>query len=223
METFKVIGYYICEVVETPEWLHGIGKQMLSVSGCLGEQHPKWECFLGGWCKDESQEYQKRLRNDEQYQEFSEAANRLFDLGRIDGDSRFLRLSDAQYFCEKFCSALTCRVVSVSTIPEYFEILSKELKGGQSHGQMNGEIDSSSWIGSDILGWDIGGFHSFLCNSLQESLLTAKFNNIGLLENEFQNVIHYAKQIKGLGEPVEWIPCKVGDPCCGKTADSGEP
>lgn len=42
MECFKVIGYYICEVRDIPEWLHGISGQLLSVSGCLGEQHPRW-------------------------------------------------------------------------------------------------------------------------------------------------------------------------------------
>ena len=38
MECFKVIGYYIYELCDTPEWLQGIGRQILSVSGCIGEQ-----------------------------------------------------------------------------------------------------------------------------------------------------------------------------------------
>ena len=46
MEQFKVIGYYICGVIDTPKWLNEVGKQVLSVSGCIGEQHPKMECFL---------------------------------------------------------------------------------------------------------------------------------------------------------------------------------
>ena len=40
MECFKVIGYYICELCDTPEWLQGISRQILSVSGCIGELHP---------------------------------------------------------------------------------------------------------------------------------------------------------------------------------------
>lgn len=212
MEQFKVIGYYICRVINTPEWLQGVGKQVLSVSNCIGEQHPKWECFLGGWCKGESQEYQELLKmSDEQYKEFLDVANQLFDLKRIDVDCRFLQLSDAQYFHEKFCSEIDCRIVSISTTPKYFEILEKELNGSDSYGLMSGTVDNSLWIGSDILGWDIAGlFHSFLCNSLQAGLPEAKFNDIGLLENDFHDVISYAEQIEGLGEPVQWLPCRLG-------------
>lgn len=211
MERFKVIGYYICEIIDAPEWLREVGKQVLSVSDCIGEQHPKCECFMGGWHKGESQEYQDFLKlKDAQYREFSDAANHLFNLKQIDVDGRFLRFSDAQYFHKKFCSAINSRVVSVSTTPKYFEILTRELKDSNSHGLMSGNADDSSWMGSDILGWDISGFHSFLCNSLQTGLSRVKFNDVGLLQNDFHDVISYAERIKGLGGPVEWIPCRIG-------------
>lgn len=211
MEDFKIIGYYICEVVDTPEWLHGIGKHLLSVSGCFGEQHPKWECFMGGWGKGEGQEYQKRLRmNDKQYSEFLEAASRLFSSRRMDVDCRFRQLSDALDFYKKFCRTIPCHVVSISTVPEYFRTLEQELEGSNSCGLLNGEMDSSVWIGSDILGWDISGFHSFLCNSLQKDLQLARFNDLGLLENDFCEVVDFAHRIQGQGEPVEWVPCRIG-------------
>ena len=210
-DQFKIIGYYICEINDTPKWLQGISRQILSVSGCIGEQHPKWECFMGGWIKGEVQEYQERLQLDKkQYREFSEVANHLFDARRLDVDCRFLQLSDAKDFCERFCQAVSCRVVSISTTRKYYEILSDELKGINSYGLMNGENDSSPCMGCDILGWDISGFHSFLCNSLQKDLPDARFNDIGLLENDFNEVVCFAHQIEGKGEPVEWIPCRVG-------------
>ncbi len=90
-----MIGYSICEVIDTPEWLHGIGKQVLSVCGCIGEQHPGWECFMGGWCKGESQAYQNALRmNGEQYKEFSDADNQLFNWKRLDADGRKIVRTD---------------------------------------------------------------------------------------------------------------------------------
>lgn len=211
MEHFKVIGYYICEIIDTPDWLHEVSKQVLSVSGCIGEQHPKRKCFMGGWRKKQSREYQNFLKlEDVQYKKFSDAANHLFSLKQIDVDGRFLQLSDAQYFHKTYCSAMNSRVVSVSTTPKYFEILTRELNGSNSHGLMSGNADNGLLIGSDILGWDISGFHSFLCNSLQIDLSGVKFNDLGLLQNDFHDVISYAEQIKGSGEPVEWIPCRIG-------------
>ena len=109
MEQFRTIGYYIVKVIDTPKWLSGIGNHMLSVSSCLGEIHPKWQIYMGGWKKKEE-----------------------------------------------------------------------------------------------------SGFHSFLCNSLHNDLPTAKFNHIGLLENDFEEVVQFACLIEGTGEPVEWIPCRVG-------------
>lgn len=211
MECFKVIGYYICEICDTPEWLQGISRQIVSVSGCIGEQHPRWECFMGGWGKEAVQEYQEKLRLDkERYREFSETAKRLFDARSLDVDCRFLWLSDAKDFHEKFCRGVSCRVVSISTTREYYGILAGELKGSNSYGLMNGENDNGLCFGSDILGWDISGFHSFLCNSLQKDLPNAKFNHMGLLDHDFPEVVRFARQIKGKGEPVEWIPCRIG-------------
>lgn len=209
MEQFKVIGYYVCETKDSPEWLRGISKKVLSVSGCIGEQHPKWESFMGGLRKAERREYQNILKmSDGQYEEFSETAVRLFTQKKIDIDSRFLHFSDARDFCERYSFDLPCRIVSISTTSEYFAVLAEELK--DSNCSMSGEIDDSLCLGSDILGWDISGFHSFLCNSLQKELPDARFNEIGLLENDFCQVARFAKIIEGQGEPVVWVPCRVG-------------
>lgn len=209
--SFKVIGYYICGINDTPGWLQGTSRRILSVSGCIGEQHPKWECFMGGWGKGEAREYQEKLQLDEErYRELSERASSLFDTKRLDVDGRFLQLSDAGDFYEKFCRAVPSCVVSISTTVEHYKILQEELQGSNSHALLNGEIDISPCLGNDILGWDIGGFHSFLCNSLQKELPDARFNDVGLLDNEFQEVEGFAHRIEGKGEPVEWIPCRIG-------------
>lgn len=124
-------------------------------------------------------------------------------------DGRFLQLSDAKAFYERFCHAFPCHIVGIATGSKYYEILANELKDSNSHGLMAGERDSGRCLGSDILGWDISGFHSFLCNSLQKELPDARFNEIGLLENAFHQVAGFAHQIEGKGEPVEWIPCRI--------------
>ena len=209
MEQFRNIGYYIVEVIDTPKWLSGIGNHMISVSACLGEIHPKWQIYMGGWKKKEAQEYQNQLRMDDgRYKDFTEAVNGLSISKKLDVDGRFSDLTAAKHFYENYFCGDTYKLVSISTFDKYLEILAEELKG--SNAPIAGEDDDSMPLGSDILGWDISGFHSFLCNSLQNDLPAAKFNPIGLLENDFEEVVQFARQIEGRGEPVEWIPCRVG-------------
>lgn len=212
-EELKVIGYYIIEVADVPKYLSGIGKKMLSVSVCLGEIHPTLACiWVDGWRKGEWEAYQKRLRlSDKQYVEYTELVRGLFDSRKMDADGRFLHLSDALHFYKKFCQEIPCRLVSISTAPKYFAILSEELKDGFGYSMINGEADHHAAIGCDILGWDTGGFHSFLCNSLQRELPEASFNELGLLQNDLREVEGFSDQIQGKGEPVVWIPCRVGE------------
>lgn len=209
MEQFRIIGYYIVEVIDTPKWLSGISHHMLSVSSCIGEIHPKWQNYMGGWQKGEEREYQNKLKmGDEQYKDYSKAVNQLFVSKLLDIDGRFPYLSDARRFYDNYYDDAEYKLVSISTFDKYLEILSEELKG--SNASINGEADGNLSLGSDILGWDISGFHSFLCNSLHNDLPAAKFNHIGLLENDFEEVVRFACKIEGTGEPVEWIPCRVG-------------
>ena len=95
---------------------------------------------------------------------------------------------------------------------EYHEILTEELSESSCgiNNFFSGEIDSNELLGYDILGWDISGFHSFLCNSLHKESETLRFNKFCLMENEFETVQDFTKKIQGKGEPVEWIPCRIG-------------
>lgn len=209
MEQLKIIGYYIVQIVDTPEYLREIGGHMLSVSSCLGEIHPRWETYMGGWLKGEEREYRERLKmDDEQYKECSNAVQQLFIAKQLDVDSRFLNLSVLRHFYDTYLSATDYQIVSVSTSDKYLQVLKEEMHG--SNVVLNGEADSNLPLGCDILGWDISGFHSFLCNSLHKNLPAARFNHVGLLENDFEEVLRFACEIEGMGEPVEWIPCRVG-------------
>lgn len=212
MEQLKIIGYYICETVDLPQYLAGISTQLLSVSNCLGELHPKWEYLFDERHKGKTSEYQKRLQlGDEQYRALVKTARGLFQQGKLSIDCRFLQKSDAQHFYKQFCPAVACRIVSVSTTPIYFKLLAEELKRSGNLEMLSGRPDNSAPLGCDILGWDIPGFHSFLCNSLHQCLPKAEFNEVGLLKNDFSEVAAFARRIEGMGEPVAWIPCKIGE------------
>ena len=64
-------------------------------------------------------------------------------------------------------------------------------------------------LGCDIIGWDISGFHSFLCNSLQENYPNLWFSKYGLINEDYSVAEDIAMEIQGKGEPVEWIPVEI--------------
>ncbi len=129
---YKIVGYYICERIPIPGWLHRSG-MMLSVSGCFGGIHPR----LDTW---------------------------------------------------------------------------KEMMpaGPGTDSLLPGVPDKNELLGFDILGWDICSFHSFLCNRLHEMLPGVKFNHYGLLEHTFEETVAFSNKIQGYGEPVLWVPCRIG-------------
>ena len=67
------------------------------------------------------------------------------------------------------------------------------------------EIDGNI-LGCDIIGWDISGFHSFLCNGLEKQFLDVKFNSYGLLDETYCKAEQMSIRIQGMGEPVDWMP-----------------
>lgn len=211
---YRIIGYYICELIEIPRYLGRTGT-MVSVSGCFGGTHPRLDvCFFtNNYTDAKERDAYKKLWNlsGEKAQQLSKEINGLFGNG-LDTDGRFTCLSDARRFYDSYFSNGNCIIVSVSSEEKYFDILKGEL-GNNSCGltfDKTGCMDENELLGFDILGWDIGIFHSFLCNGLQKMLTRVRFNDYGLLGNTFDETAAFSCQIQGLGEPVEWIPCRIG-------------
>ena len=210
---FKTIGYYICELMETPKFLENPNESMLSVSGCFGGVHPDLSCcFFQNDQRDQRMEYKKKLNlSEEMFDAMKREISNVFEK-KLAIDGRFLDFSVAQHFCRTYFSGLNCVIVSVSTTDEYVKILDSEMKCGCDSivDLVDSKIDENELIGFDIIGWDMGGFHSFLCNNLHKELANTRFNQYGLLDNTFEEVVEFSNQIQGKGEPVEWIPCRIG-------------
>lgn len=187
---------------------------MLSVSECFGGIHPRLDtCYFENSyiTSEERNNYKKQWNlSDEKAGKLTGEIDNL--LGKKLGvDGRFLRLSDARHFYNSYFSGENCILVSVSAKDKYFEILKEEMENSNDADLPTMDCGSEDdLLGYDILGWDIGGFHSFLCNGLQEMLPMAFFNEYGLLGNTFQEVAAFSDEIQGYGEPVRWIPCRIG-------------
>ena len=100
---YKIIGYYICELTATPEYLADISRMRLSVSGCFGGVHPDLDyCFFRNNLRMQRQEYRKALNlSDEKITMLENEIGELFEKSlAIDG--RFLRLEDAKHFYNNY-------------------------------------------------------------------------------------------------------------------------
>lgn len=210
---YKILGYYICEKIIAPEILGIKSDEMITVSGCFSEIHPDLTyCYFDNNRKKEQIEYRKKWDiNESKAIMLQNDIHNMFQ-NRLAIDGRFLNLEDAKKICANYFDINKCVIVSVSATEEDYKQMTNELSEHSNaiNDFFTGILDENELFGYDILGWDISGFHTFLCNSLHKELELARFNKYCLLENDFETVQDFANQIQGKGEPVEWVPCRIG-------------
>lgn len=210
---YRILGYYICEKLSAPDFLGIKSDEMVSVSGCFSEIHPDLaNCYFDNNRRKERIEYQEKWDINEDKAVMLQRDIQSMFQKRLAIDGRFLSLDDARKICADFFDANKCIIVSVSTTEEYYKKLTEELSEHSNaiNDFFTGALDENELLGYDILGWDISGFHTFLCNSLHKELELLRFNKYCLIENDFETVQDFAKQIQGKGEPVDWVPCRIG-------------
>ncbi len=203
---FVTIGYYICQKTETPLYLGFDADSFISVSDCFCDHEPQI-VYCHGWKPHgDDPEYIRRYFTDkEEYLKMSGEIWALFSQELFSMDGRFLRKKDAVYFYKEYFVAYDCALVAVSTKERYSEL---SLYNFQKQEYESNEAEGEC-IGCDIIGWDIAGFHSFLCNSLHKKFDDISFNKYGILNESFEKVEQMAEKIQGMGEPVDWIPVMI--------------
>lgn len=210
MQDFIALGYYICPIMDTPEYLHNISKKFISVSECLCDHQPQLEFCANIKPYGNNTNYQEKYHLTlNKYQVMSEQIEQLFDKRLFYSDGRFLRKEDAILFYKTYFNFPEIALISL----EIDKALSMKLGTDFIYIQNEKKDDALSipqeLLGYDIIGWDIGGFHSFLCNSLHKEFHDLKFTSLGLLDMDYWKVESMAQMIQGKGEPVDWIPCKI--------------
>lgn len=201
-----LLGYYICKYGKCPEYLKGISDGFLSVSDCLCEHEPRIS-YTHGWKPngDKKEYIESLLMNTEQYIKMSSEINELFNRDVFFVDGRFLEHKDAFYFYDTYFRNLDFKLVAVTMDESYFDFVKEDLKVDKDC-HISGKYNH---IGCDIIGWDISGFHSFLCNSLHENYPNLNFNSYGLVDEKYSTIEIISKEIQEQGEPVDWIPVKI--------------
>lgn len=213
---FLNYGYYIISPVSKSEYISLDCEQILTVSSCISNPHP----LLDGsfWMNhDQDQKvYQKLLAiSDNEFAELMQVVDDLYNSCRLDGDSRFLRFEDAKLFYKKYLYNMSgMRIIGIAIEDNIRKELEEEIEGWVNAASSFELQSIGDLIGYDILGWDYGGFHTYLCNSLDKEIsksYSLEVNSLGVIQNSYQQVKEFAKMIDGKGEPVLWLPFAVYD------------
>ena len=198
---YYTIGYYICEFTICQNLIENVEK-FISASECICNHEPCIN-FCHGWTPNgDKPKYIEKFSSKDEYLQMSKEINNLFEHKLFFCDGRFLRKEDAIKFYKKYFNSPKYILVSISTKYENIELLDETF---HIQNQVQKELVDEE-IGCEIIGYDICSFHSFLCNNLDKEFSSIMFNSYGLLDNNYFEVDKMASKIKGMGEPVEWIP-----------------
>lgn len=205
-----ILGYYICKYAKCPEYLKNLSDKILSVSDCLCTHEP--QIFLcHGWKPngDDKDYIAQCFTSEQQYIKMSAEISELLDEGLFCTDGRFLNKEDALHFYKEYFNGEEYRLVAVRMDHKYYEKICDDLEINKY--ALVDKLGEN--LGCDIVGWDISGFHSFLCNSLNKGFTDIRFNSYGLIDDEYTVAEEIATKIQGQGEPVEWIPIEYHYVC----------
>jgi len=159
-------------------------------------------------------QYKKSLSlSDEEFTELQEVILRLYDERSLDVDSRFTKLSDALLFCKKYLyNQPNIKVVSLALEKAYKDAFIEEAGKCLNATLLENQKNDGDFLGYDILGWEFGSFHTYLCNGLNQDIsdkYPLEVNKYGLLQNPYSQVKIFSEYIDGEGEPVMWLPFAV--------------
>lgn len=213
-EKWYTIGYYIVEPVTKPEGISLPCKQILSASNCISIHHPDLDEFFWLGREEKARKYQEKFGlSDCAFLQFKEDISVLLDEMKMGTDGMFRYLEDAGELYQKyFFGNGEIHIIGISVEASYAGVLQQEM--GDSAWLRKQEGVKGNLLGYEIIGWDISGFHSYLCNGLEKTIeadYLLKVDYQGLIQNPYEEVVDFAKRIEGMGEPVEWIPVAVYD------------
>ncbi|MEH7014813.1 hypothetical protein V7087_29100 [Neobacillus niacini] len=222
-------GYYIISPLKRPQYMDQelIRETIYSASECLCDFHPVIN-VLWGSSKRSKKEYAQKLNIPEStYNELEKWVEEMFEVERFTYPQLFTTVELAKEFLCKFLSHLTdAKVIGIGLpedlINEFIEYEETENRPVKNHygieklllNKTQIAVKDSKMLGYEVLGFENGNFHSYLCNSLEKDF--KKHFGFALNENGFitslEETIRYCdySNDEELGtEPVLWLPWAI--------------
>jgi hypothetical protein len=193
---FVNAGYVLIEGFARAEFMSKeiLPELIYSVSPCICELHPPME--LISWVKGDSLDtYQKQLElSDEVFLEAMFEIETLFEKNGFGWNSVFSELETAKSFAMKYFKKIENLKLFQIVVPS--QLVEKILKETNEttvvqhgvHSVIKKEefldLKTTDLLGYEVIGYDMGRFHSFICNSLEtrfKTELEVQFNTQGYI------------------------------------------
>ena len=236
-------GYYLVEGSDRSNWMNPslIPQKFYSVSNCICSHHPSlsmlsWTCDAG-----DKEKYRTKLGlTVKEFQALQNKADRWFDLDLYAWGEVLLDLDLAKEFAANYLSHLqNIKLLAIATTANYRDLflqsesalnnseigICQALKSHQTieiertlasryNGLQTRNAQARDFLGYEILGYEYGGFHSFVCNHLETDFankLKIKLNQYGLIEQYdlATKASDYANNPNTGAEPVLWMPWAI--------------
>lgn len=217
-QNFSLGGYYIVEGMPRADWMDSkvLYESVLSASRCICNFYPDIDTIWSE-SKKKKETYRETLGLDNfVYDEMEQWINGEFE-NKFDFPDVFNNQESAVEFCNKFLRNIVgLRVIGIALPNKYRDAFLKDqdnLRYGicknLSH-PWSIDLDGNI-LGYEILGFEFGGFHSYICNGLESEYYEKykiKLNKNGFISTleEAEILADYTNNgIKGT-ESVLWLP-----------------
>ena len=222
-------GYYLILPAPRKEYMDKafVPESVLSVSECICTHYPDIS-FLWGNSEVKKDRYMEQLGLSlTTFQLLEQWIEEHRKTGDILFPQVFSNLNAAQTFVDRFLNHLPdIRSISIG-LPEQYkvdfleDVAAFSSKNPEPYGvekmlsqHLSPDMDGAKKIGYEVLGFDSGLFHSYLCNELERNFsqqFNFSLNSCGLIHT-FEEADRYSDYCNELGEATEavlWFPWAI--------------
>lgn len=228
-DVFILGGYFVVKAAQRALCMNKelLPEKIITVSECICDILPStWALSWVNKRKEDIERANSAMGlTDGEFEELEEWATVKFDNGNIGWQNGFSDLATAREFCKKFLKTTDdVYILGIGLRKEDTEIFIDEERPCEGMGttlvynvlQRNEFIDTSGFLGFDVLGCDIGSFHSYICNGLEHDFFEVfgiRPNKYGLYDSytESRQAAEYLLNEEIGAEPALWqcwVVCK---------------
>jgi len=227
-DNFYIGGYFLVKPANVSDWqnMELLPKIIYTPCDCICDVYPGSEGL--SWTsdtKENKKKWEKELGvSDENAKDIRKFCDKLFELEKLGWSSIFLDLESVYRF-KNFINPTVSKdwkILCIATTQKYVEDFNKEVNSNDGQDgvciMLRKEIICpdimNGFRGFEILGFEYGGCHSFMCNSLEtdySTKLNISFNRNGLIDNfeDAEKAGDFTNSPEVGAEPVLWQPWAI--------------